>query len=73
MTFTSLPISSAFFLFADDTNLLYADKNLKSLEALVNGELMKFCGWLNANKLSLNTGKSNFVIFHPINIKLTMT
>ena len=65
MTFTSLPISSAFFLFADDTNLLYADKNLKSLEAVVDDELMKVCEWLNANKLSLNTGKSNFDIFHP--------
>jgi hypothetical protein len=28
-----------FFLFADDTNLLYADKNLKSLEKVVNKEL----------------------------------
>ena len=55
----------SFYLFADDTNLLYADKNLKSLEAVVNDELMKVCEWLNANKLSLNTGKSNFVILHP--------
>ena len=28
-------------LFADDTNLLYADKNLKSLEETVNNELLK--------------------------------
>jgi hypothetical protein len=28
-----------FYLFADDTNLLYADKNLKSLEKVVNKEL----------------------------------
>ena len=28
-----------FHLFADDTNLLYADKNLKSLETVVNMEL----------------------------------
>ena len=55
----------SFHLFADDTNLLYADENLKSLEADVNDELMKVCEWLNANKLSLNNGKSNFVIFHP--------
>ena len=25
-----------FFLFADDTNILYADKNLRSLELIVN-------------------------------------
>ena len=43
-----------FYLFADDTNLLYADKNLKSLETIVNCELFKVVGWLIANKLSLN-------------------
>ena len=54
-----------FFLFADDTNLLYADKNLRSLEVTVNKELTSVCNWLMANKLSLNTKKSNFVIFRP--------
>ena len=28
-----------FFLFADDTNILYADKNLRSLELIVNQKL----------------------------------
>ena len=32
-----------FSLFADDTNLLYADKNLHSLEAVVNNELKSVC------------------------------
>ena len=54
-----------FFLFADDTNLLYADKNLRSLEVTVNKELASVCNWLMANKLSLNTKKSNFVSFRP--------
>ena len=40
---------SSFFLFADDTNLLYADANLKSLEKTANRELLKVCYWLNAN------------------------
>ena len=31
----------SFYLFADDTNLLSADKNLKSHEETVNGELVK--------------------------------
>ena len=55
----------SFFLFADDTNLLYADKNLKSLEETVNNELLKVSEWLNANKLTLNAKKSNYVIFRP--------
>ena len=44
-------------LFADDTNILYADNNLKSLEDIVNLELRKLCDWLTANKLSLNIKK----------------
>ena len=55
----------SFYLFADDTNLLYADKKLKSLEDMINGELLKVSDWLNANKLTLNAKKSNYVIFHP--------
>ena len=54
-----------FYLFADDTNLLYADKNLRELEIKVNTELSKIFDWLVANKLSLNIKKFNFVIFRP--------
>ena len=32
-----------FYLFADDTNLLYADKGLKTLETIVNNELNNIC------------------------------
>ena len=59
-----------FYLFADDTNLLYADKNLKSLESTVNAEIFRVYNWLIANKLSLNIKKSNFVIFRPRQKKL---
>jgi retron-type reverse transcriptase len=51
-----------FYLFADDTNLLYADKSLKSV---VNSELIKVYNWLTVNKLTLNMKKSNYIIFHP--------
>ena len=54
-----------FFLFADDTNFLYADKSLGSFKETVLKELANVCNWLMANKLSLNTTKSNFVIFRP--------
>ena len=53
------------YLFADDTNSLYAEKDLNELEVVVNEELLKLCEWLNSNKLSLKVSKSNFVIFHP--------
>ena len=55
-----------FYIFADDTNLLYTDKNLKSLEETVNSELVKVSDRLNENKLTLNVKKSNFVIFRQL-------
>ena len=58
----------SFYLFADDTNLLYADSmlDLRSLESVINIELQKVCDWLNANKLTVDAKKSNFVIFETI-------
>ena len=60
-----------FYLFADDTNILFADKNLKSLELYINQELNKVYDWLTANKLTLNIKKSNFIIFCPAQRKLS--
>ena len=54
-----------FYLFADDTSLTYANDNLRTLELTVNNELEKVSEWLNANKLTLNVKKSNYVIFRP--------
>ena len=47
-----------------------ADTNLKSLEKTVNSELLKVSDCLNANKLTLNAKKSNYVIFRPYQRKL---
>ena len=52
-----------FFLFTDDTNFYYDSKDLVELEKTVNQELRKLSQWLNLNKLALNVGKTNFVIF----------
>lgn len=52
-----------FFLFADDTNIYYESKDLVELENTINIELKKLCLWLNLNRLALNVGKTNFVIF----------
>ena len=52
-----------FYLFADDTNLLYADKNLRVLENKVNAELSKIYAWLFANKLSLNIKYLTLIFF----------
>ena len=54
-----------FCLFADDTSMLYSHRDIHALERIVNDELGKVCLWLEANKLTLNISKSNYVIFHP--------
>ena len=60
-----------FFLFADDTNILYKSNNLATLQSAVNNELKKLSLWLNANRLSLNISKTNFVIFAAKNKPLS--
>ena len=49
----------SFYLFLEDINILFTDKNLKSLELYVNQELNKVYDWLTANKLTLNIKKRN--------------
>ena len=61
-----------FHLFADDANLFYRDKSLFILEFDINNELVNINTWLCANKLSLNIKKSNFVLFHPPQRKITL-
>ena len=60
-------VSSILFsiLFADDTTLFYSSKNLQELSDVVSNELSNMMGWLNANRLSLNIDKTNFMIFRP--------
>ena len=59
-----------FVLFADDANVLYAHKDLKTLELTVNAELQNLYNWLTSNKLFLNIKKSNYVIFRPYQKRL---
>ncbi len=54
-----------FCLFADDTSILFANKNLDLIEQTVNTQLTNVSEWLLANKLSLNVSKSNFLIISP--------
>ena len=53
-----------FHLFADDTNIYYDTETLDKLVKTVNIELKFIKRWLDANKLSLNIDKTNYVIFH---------
>ena len=49
-------------MFADDTNISYAASTLSELENVINSELKNLKYWLEANKLSLNIAKTEFMI-----------
>ena len=55
--------TSETYHFADDTHLLNFSKSVWSLCGRVNADLRVLVSWLNANKISLNAGKTEFVIF----------
>ena len=57
--------SLSFILFADDTNVFYSGENatLVSIINTINIELGNVATWLQANRLSLNLNKCNFMIF----------
>ena len=54
-------------LFADDTTLIDSHKDLTTLVNRFNEELKHIVNWLNANRLSLNIDKTNFMVFRPKN------
>ena len=64
-------------MYADDTNLLSTLCNFHcsnvsnaQLSRNINSELAKVSDWLAVNKLSLNVGKTKFMIFHTKQKKL---
>ena len=55
--------SSETYHFADDTHLLNFSKSIQSLCRKVNADLRILTSWLNANKISLNAKKTEFIVF----------
>ena len=63
-----LPQSSECFmpiLFADDTNLFATGYNLNDIISQINKEIDIVYAWVEANNLSLNIEKNNFMLFTP--------
>ena len=52
--------------FADDTNLLYGNKNRSVISDVINSELKLVTDWLRANKLSLNEQKQIYYFLDPL-------
>ena len=51
--------------FADDTNLLLVDSSLKKISKHINHDLKLLTTWLRANRISLNTCKTEILLFRP--------
>ena len=56
--------------FADDTNLLFLHKDPRTIHEVMNKKLASLFDWLCANRLSLNVGKNEFILFQPPKMKL---
>ena len=57
--------------FADETNLILTDKSMKKINKHINRDLKLVVEWIRANRLSLNTSKTEFVIFKSKNKIIT--
>ena len=51
------------FIFADDTALIYVERNPKALQKRINIDMKLLLRWLKANKISLNVDKTEIIIF----------
>ena len=49
-------------MYADDTHLTYAGASTDNIESCLNNDLAKVHNWLTANKLTLNTTKTEFML-----------
>ena len=58
-------------MYADDKCFLMNGTYLHKLKRQVNIELVSLCNWFKSNKLSLNTEKTFYVIFHRARLNIT--
>ena len=49
--------------FADDTNILYRHQSLRKINQRINFDLKNIVEWLRANRIALNTSKTEIVLF----------
>jgi hypothetical protein len=55
--------SLATIKYADDTICLASNENTENLFEYVNAELSKIAWWFRANKMAVNVGKTEFILF----------
>ena len=61
-------------LFADDSNVFLIADTIENLFIQGNAALNSIQNWLDANRLSLNVSKTNYIVFNPnVDIDLAIT
>ena len=50
-------------IFADDTNIFFKCKDIKEITTIGSQLMTQLQNWFKANKLTLNSQKSNFIVF----------
>ena len=58
-------VNSHCILFADDTTMFSMHKDIDSLIKIITKDMNILIDWFKANKLSLNLGKTNCMLFKP--------
>ena len=56
---------------ADDTNIISSHKSLKKVNKFINHDLSLLVQWLQANRTSLNTSKTEIILLWTKNKKIT--
>ena len=59
--------------FADDRNMFYVSSSVKDINRKVNDDLRHIVAWLRANKVLLNSGKTELILSRSKNKKLRKT
>ena len=50
-------------MYGDDTQIIYADVDVNSIHLNLNHDLGNLNKWLTSNKLTLNTAKTEFMLY----------
>jgi hypothetical protein len=68
-------LKGKYFIYADDTLLLYSGRNIEELETEINNDLKIYVTWLKKKFLTINENKTNYIVFkqkNKMNVQLDL-
>lgn len=64
-----LPLHGTLKMYADDSAVIYNEKDMNDLETKMNADLKVLYDWFASNKLAMNLKKTQYIIFRPRNCR----